>query len=104
MTLQGNYMIAIIVLTDWFKNLMPVFQPMRSKINCTVPCSALKISCAFSKLQVIARNYDWFIRLFAPVEIGQGATQVLVFRQPFFFSGLLHSMYFQLHQLKGCVE
>jgi len=65
---------AISVLTDWFKNLMPVFQPMRSKTNRTVPCSALKVSCTFSKLQVIDRNYDWFMRLFAPVEIGQGAT------------------------------
>ena len=39
-------------------------------------------SCALSKLQVIARNYDWFISLFAPVVIGVIAL-VLVFRQPF---------------------
>ena len=28
-------------------------------------------SRALSELQVIARNYDWFIALFAPVVIGQ---------------------------------
>ena len=28
-------------------------------------------SCSVSKLQVVARNFDWFIMLFAPLDTGQ---------------------------------
>ena len=35
-TLESNYAIAIATLGDWFKNLAPVFQPMRSKTNRTL--------------------------------------------------------------------
>ena len=31
MTVESNYVIAIAKLSDWLKNLAPVFQPMRSK-------------------------------------------------------------------------
>ena len=31
MTVESNYVIAIATLSDWFKRLAPVFQPMRSK-------------------------------------------------------------------------
>ena len=31
MTVERNYVIAIATLSDWLKNLAPVFQPMRSK-------------------------------------------------------------------------
>ena len=31
MTVESNYAIAIATLSDWFKNLTPVYQPMRRK-------------------------------------------------------------------------
>ena len=61
MTVESNYAVVIATLSDWFKNLVPVFQPMRSKTNS---------SRALSKLHVIARNSDWFFALCAPVVIG----------------------------------
>ena len=61
MTGESNYAVVIATLSDWFKNLVPVFQPMRSKTNS---------SPALSKLHVIARNSDWFFALCAPVVIG----------------------------------
>ena len=35
MTVESNYAMAVATLCDWLKNLAPVFQPMRSKTNCT---------------------------------------------------------------------
>ena len=61
MTVESNYAVVIATLSDWFKNLVPVFQPMRSKTNS---------SRALSKLHVIARNSDWFFALCALVVIG----------------------------------
>ena len=52
-----DYAIAIATLSNWLKRVAPVFQPIRSKTR------------ALSKLEVIARNSDWFIALFAPVMI-----------------------------------
>ena len=71
MTVESNYVIAIATLSDWLKRLAPVFQPMRSKTetNRTMHCTH-DISRALSELQVIARNCDWFIALFAPLVIG----------------------------------
>ena len=57
MTVESNYVIAIAALSDWLERLASVFQPMRSK--------------ALSKFQIIARNCDWFIALYAPVVIGR---------------------------------
>jgi len=57
------------MISDWLKSLAPVFQPMRSKSKSIAPCTR-DYSRALSKLQVIARNSDWFITLFAPVVIG----------------------------------
>ena len=31
MTVESDYVIAIAVLSDWLKRLVPVFTPMRSK-------------------------------------------------------------------------
>jgi len=31
MTVESNYMIAIVTLRDWLKRVVPVFQPMRSR-------------------------------------------------------------------------
>ena len=39
--------------------------------------------CTLSNLQVITRNSDWFIVLFAPVVIGQSNHFGIVFRQSF---------------------
>ena len=70
MTVESNYVIAIAMLSDWHKRVVPVFQPMRSKtkINGTVYCD---FSHTLRELQLIARNRDWFIALFVPVVIGQ---------------------------------
>ena len=47
------------MLDDWLKNLATVFQR--------------DFSHAFSKLQVVSRNFDWFIALPAPVWIGRNS-------------------------------
>jgi len=31
MTVESNYVIAIVTLNDWLKRVAPVFQPLRSK-------------------------------------------------------------------------
>ena len=70
MTVECTYVIAIATLSDWLKRLAPVFQPMRTKPKPIAPC-ARDFSRALSELQVIARNCDWFIALFAPIVIGR---------------------------------
>ena len=70
MIVKSNYVIAIATLSDWFKRLAPVFQPMRSKTKPIAPRTR-DFSRPLSELQVIARNCDWFIALSAPVVIGQ---------------------------------
>ena len=69
MTAESNHVIAIATLSDWLKNLEPVFHPMRSETK-TAVCTR-DFSRALSKLQVMTRNSDWFIALFAPVVIGR---------------------------------
>ena len=49
------------------KPALPGFQPMRSKAKTNRTLYALWAI----QLQVIARNSDWFITLFAPVVIGR---------------------------------
>ena len=70
MTVESNYVIAIATLSDWLKRLAPLFQSMRIK---TKPNRAMHASFfqRFERVQVIARNCDWFIALFAPVVIGR---------------------------------
>ena len=70
MTVEINYAITIATLIGWLKNPVPVFQPMRSKIKTNRTLCA-RFSRALSELQVIARNSDWFLPLFAPVVIGR---------------------------------
>ena len=70
MTVESNYVIAIATLSDWLKRLAPVFQPRESKPKQIAPCTR-NFFRASSELQVIARNCDWFIALFAPVVIGR---------------------------------
>ena len=67
MTVESNYAIAITTVSDWQKNVAPVFQPKPKPI---APC-ARDISRALSNLQVIARNCDWLIAPFVPVVIGR---------------------------------
>ena len=66
-TVESTYWYAIAMLCDWFINLGPVFQSIRSKIetNLNAPCTH-----GLSDLKVITRNFDWFVRLFAPVVNG----------------------------------
>ena len=61
-------MIAIATGSGYLQRLAPVFQPMRSKTKATT-CTR-DFSRALTGLQVIARNCDWFIAMFAPVVIG----------------------------------
>ena len=70
MTVESNYVIVIATLSDWLKRLAPVFQPMRSKPKPIALCMR-DFSRGLSKLHVIARNFDWFIALSAPVVIGR---------------------------------
>ena len=70
MAVESNNAIAMAAFSDWLKNLIPVFQPMRNKTKPIASCTR-DFSRALSKLQVIARNSDWFIALFAPVVIGR---------------------------------
>ena len=70
MTVESNYVIAIATLSDWLKILAPVFQPMRSKAKTNLTMYAWFFR-ALSELHVIARNFDWFIALSAPVVIGR---------------------------------
>ena len=70
MTVESNYVIAIATLSDWLKRVAPVFQPMRSKTK-TNRTTYARFSRASRELQVIARNFDWFIALFVPVVIGR---------------------------------
>ena len=69
MTVESNYMIAIATLSDWLKSLTPVFIQLEAKPK-PIAHSTRDFSRALSELQVIARNSDWFIALFAPVVIG----------------------------------
>jgi len=61
--------VAIATLNGWLKRLVSVFQPMRSKTRTNRACMR-DFSRALSKFQIIARNCDWLIEVFAPVVIG----------------------------------
>ena len=68
MTVESNYVIAIATLSGWFKPA-PVFQPMTSKVK-TKRTLYTRFLSRFGPVTVIARNFDWFIALFARVVIG----------------------------------
>ena len=99
MTVESNYVIAIATLSDWLKRLAPVravfkrlskvitwlrllrlliglkdsrqfFNQWNAKPKPIAPCTR-DFSRASSELQVISRNCDWLIALFAPVVIGR---------------------------------
>ena len=70
MAIESNYAIAIATRSDWLKRLAPVFQPTRSKTK-TNRTTYAWFSRALRELQIIARKCDWFLVLFASVEIGR---------------------------------
>ena len=74
---------AIATLSNWFKNLAPFFQPMRSKGKTNRTLYARFFPCfehvLLSKLQFVARDSDWLIAQFAPVVIGRSNYLVIGF-------------------------
>ena len=70
-SIESYCAIAIATLSDWLKNLAPVFKRMSSEGKPMVSCE-LDFSCTLSKLLVIDKNSDWFLVLFAPFVIGRG--------------------------------
>ena len=70
MTVESNYVIAIATPSDWLTRVAPVFNQWEAKPKPIAPCTR-DFSRASLELQVIARNFDWFIALFVPVVIGR---------------------------------
>ena len=70
MTVKSNYTIATATLSDWSKNLAPVYQPMRRKTK-TNRYLHTRFFPRFEKLHGIATNLDWFTVLFATAVIGR---------------------------------
>ena len=62
MTVESNYATLIEALTDYLKNLAPVFQPMTNKTK----SNSTFYARLFPPLNKVSRNSDWFIALFAP--------------------------------------
>jgi len=62
MTVESNYATAISALTDYLKNLAPVFQPMTNKTK----SNSTSYARLFPPLNKVARNSDWFIAMFTP--------------------------------------
>ena len=58
-TTRFAYAFAFPTLSDWFKNLAPVYQHQNQ----------LRFSRALSKLHGIVMNFDWFIALLAPAVV-----------------------------------
>ena len=67
MTVKSNNTITIATL-GW-EILCQFFNQREAKPKPIAPCTH-DFSCSLGKLQVIARNSDWFIALFAPIVIG----------------------------------
>ena len=63
MTVESKYAIASAALSDWLKDLAPVFHPIgsKTKINRTFKRG---FPGALSKLRVIYRSSDRFVALF----------------------------------------
>ena len=68
MTVESNYVIAIATLDDWLKRRASFSTNEKQNQKQKAPCTR-DFSCPLSEFQVIARNCDWFIALFAPVVI-----------------------------------
>ena len=62
MTIESNYVSAIASLSDWLKNLSPVFQPVRRKTK----NNHILYSRFFPRFEQVINNYlesDWYIVL-----------------------------------------
>ena len=70
MTVESNDAIVIATLGDWLKVLREFFNQRDTKPKPIAPCTR-SFSRALSKLQVIARDSDWFSRRSAPVAVGR---------------------------------
>ena len=70
MTIESNHAIVIATHGDCLKNDSHAcfFQLIRSKTSNT-PCITIFPMCSPLKSQVISRNSDWFIELFASIAI-----------------------------------
>ena len=71
MTVESYYVIEIATLSDWLKRLVPVFLTNKNQNKNSIALCTRDFSRASSELQVIARNCDWFMKLFVPVVIGR---------------------------------
>ena len=70
MTVKSNYhMFWLLCLAMGLKILNQFFNQWEAKWKSMTPWKC-NFFCALSKLLVIARNFDWFVTLFAPVVIG----------------------------------
>ena len=69
LTVESDYEIVIATLGDWLTNPATVFQRTRGKTNSPIALWTRGFSRALSKLQVIPRNSQWFIALFAEFAI-----------------------------------
>ena len=78
MNVESNYAIAIATLIT-----LIVLKLSRQFFKTDRNLYTWFSSRVFSKLQIIPRNSDWFMMLFAPFVIGWSNTLVLVFRQSF---------------------
>ena len=61
---------CITALSDWFKVLAPLFQPIRSETK-TIVARACTFSRALCRLCVITSSFDWFTGLSPSFLIGQ---------------------------------
>ena len=72
MTVESNHVLRLLRLVIGLKDLelRQFFNQWEAKPKPIAPCTR-DFSRASSKLQVIARNCDWFMALFVPVVIGR---------------------------------
>ena len=70
MTVESNYMLRLLRLMIGLKDSRQFFSQWEAKPKPIATCTR-DFSRALSKLQIVARNCDWFIALFVPVVIGR---------------------------------
>ena len=88
MTVERNYVLRLLRLVIGLKDSRQFFNQWEAKPKPIAPYTR-DFSRATSELQVIARNCDWFIALFAPVVIGRscfGFGFSTVIWKPLYFS------------------
>ena len=73
MTFESNYALTIATLSDWCKNLAPVYQSMRRKTKTNRDLHARFFPPFVEVTWNIATNLDWFMALFAPAVIGRSS-------------------------------